>query len=243
MRRDPHREGADPLQIGRWTLSRAPVEGGAVSKPKPKPVARASRPKPTTGRKDKWALSAVVNNVTFCGAGADRMIAWYLADPQTWSFRSIAEGEQLIYDQAATLSELVGTTVFIRVTSRPYPVSQWAQVTWANAADPQPGFAQMMERDQRHMAAHTQADKLVYYGVDLGQRTQAVKALGKVLSGAVDREMQALEQRLAGVDRVMAGPGISARAAQPDEMEWLLARHVDFITTNEPELLLDLIKK
>ena len=28
-----------------------------------------------------------------------------------------------------------------------------------------------------------------------------------------------------------------------DTMEWLLARHVDFITTNEPELLLELVKK
>ena len=163
----------------------------------------------------------MVNNVTFSGAGADRMIAWYLADPQTWSFRSVAEGEQPNYDQAATLSELVGTTVFIRVTSRPYPVSQWARVAWANAADAQPGFAEMMERDQRHMAAHTQADKLVFYGVDLGHRAQAVKALGKVMAGAVDREMQALEQRLADVDRIMASPGTSARPCDVAEMEWL----------------------
>ena len=215
------------MRLGKWTISRTTGSDTAAEPARRthgKPVGRSSAAKSTAGRKDKWALSAVVNHVTFCGAGADRMIAWYLADPQTWSFRSVAEGEQLIYDQAATLSELVGTTVFIRVTSRPYPVSQWARVAWANAADPQPGFAEMMERDQRHMAAHTQADKLVYYGVDLGHRAQAVKALGKVMAGAVDREMQALEQRLADVDRIMASPGTSARPCDAAEMEWLLAR-------------------
>lgn len=213
------------MRLGGWTISRHQgQEPEQASSKRGRPVGSASKPKDLPGRREKWALSAVVNNVTFCGAGADRMVAWYLADPQTWSFRSIAEGEQLIYDQAATLSELVGTTVFIRVTTRPYPVSQWARVAWDNAADPQPGFAQMMERDQRHMAEHTQADKLVYYGVDLGQRAQAVKALGKVMAGAVDREMRALEQRLAAVDRVMAGPGISGRACTSAEMEWLLAR-------------------
>lgn len=215
------------MRLGKWTITRSSSSDGVEGEPRgraERPVQSSGKTKPASGRRDKWALSAVVNNVTFSGGGADRMIAWYLADPQTWSFRSVVEGEQLIYDQAATLSELVGTTVFVRVTTRPYPVSQWARVAWSNAAEPQPGFATMMERDQRHMAAHTQADKLVYYGVDLGERAQVVKALGKVLAGAVDREMQALEQRLAAVDRVMAGPGLSARACGAAEMEWLLAR-------------------
>src|SRR4029453_14655588 len=122
-------------------------------------------------------------HVTFSGKGSDRMIAWYLADPQTWSFRSIDEGEGLIYDQALQLAELVGTTVYCRVTTRPYPVHHWAAAAYANAPEPQPGFDEMMRRDQLHMAQHTQADKLVFYGVDLGERGVTLKALGKVLSG------------------------------------------------------------
>ncbi|MBC9822870.1 ATP-binding protein [Terrabacter sp. MAHUQ-38] len=176
------------------------------------------------GRQDDWALRAVVNHVTFSGKGSDRMIAWYLADPQTWSFRSIEEGEGLIYDQAVQLAELVGTTIYCRVTTRPYPVHHWAAAAYANAPEPQPGFDEMMRRDQLHMAQHTQADKLVFYGVDLGERGVALKALGKVLSGAVDREMQALEERLQAVDSIMAGPGIEAGPASPKDMEWLLAR-------------------
>ncbi|MGW5237855.1 ATP-binding protein [Monashia sp. NPDC004114] len=176
------------------------------------------------GRLDDWALRAVVNHVTFSGKGSDRMVAWYLADPQTWSFRSVEEGEGLIYDQAVQLAELVGTTVYCRVTTRPYPVHHWAAAAYANAPEPQTGFDEMMHRDQLHMAQHTQADKLVFYGVDLGERGVALKALGKVLSGAVDREMQALEERLQAVDAIMAGPGIEAAPASPKDMEWLLAR-------------------
>ena len=176
------------------------------------------------GRQDDWALRAVVNHVTFSGKGSDRMIAWYLADPQTWSFRSVEEGEGLIYDQAVQLAELVGTTVYCRVTTRPYPVHHWAAAAYANAPEPQPGFDDLMRRDQLHMAQHTQADKLVFYGVDLGERGVTLKALGKVLAGAVDREMQALEERLQAVDAIMAGPGIEAGPASPRDMEWLLAR-------------------
>ena len=150
----------------------------------------------------------MVDHVTFA---AGRMTAWYLADPQTWSFRSVAEGEALIRDHAAVLAELVGTTVFGRVTYRPYPVSHWARAHWDNAPDPQPGFAQMVERDQVHMSSSTQADKLVYYGVDLGERGTLTAALGKVVAGAAERERDALGRRLADVDRVMAGAGLAAR--------------------------------
>ena len=216
------------MRLGRWTISSTGSKRADTRDDLAQAKVRGGRGKDrastSKGHRDSWQLQAVVNNVAFCGAGADRMTAWYLADPQTWSFRSVAEGEQLIIDQAATLAEFVGTSVHIRVTTRPYPVSQWARAAWANAADPQAGFGVMMERDQLHMAAHTQADKLVFYGVDLGQRAAAVKALGKIMAGAVDREMEALEQRLGALDRVMAGPGLSARPCPPAEMEWLLAR-------------------
>ena len=152
------------------------------------------------------------------------MTAWYLADPQTWSFRSVAEGEALIRDHAACLAELVGTTIYGRVTYRPYPVSHWARAHWDNAPDPQPGFGELVERDQVHMAACTQADKLVYYGVDLGERGAVVAALGKVVAGAAQREREALAGRLADVDRIVAGAGLAARPVSPADMEWLLAR-------------------
>ncbi len=192
--------------------SRGGVRVGATA---PMPARSAA------GKGDRWALTSVVNHVTFAGA---RMIAWYLAEPQTWSFRSVAEGEALIRSHAACLADLVGTTVYGRVTHRPYPVSHWARAHWENAPDPQEGFAQLVERDQLHMSASTQADKLVFYGVDLGERPKVTAALGKLVAGALEREMAALQQRFADVDRVMASVGMAAHPAGPAEMEWLLAR-------------------
>lgn len=185
-----------------------------------------------TGRltkpKKDWRLRSVVDHVSFVGDGGvmgeDRMIAWYVADPQQWSFRSQQEGTSLIHDQATTLSKLIGTSVYIRVTTRPYPVAMWAKAAYANAPEPQPGYEQMMDRDQRHMAGSSQVDKLVYYGVDLGQRGTALAMLGKINAGIVDREMKALQARLSQLDHVVGGPGLAASPATPEQMDWLLAR-------------------
>lgn len=208
------------------------------------PLRRGSEPAPQTarhgartktapakgGRKaavDDWKLNAVVNHVTFSaddGFGGDRMIAWYVADPVQWSFRSVGEGESLIEAGAQQLADLVGSTVYIRVTTRPYPVSHWAKACYENAPEPQAGFVDMMDRDQRHAASAQQVDKLVYYGVDLGGRGAAMAALGKVYAGAVDREMKALQTRLDAIDHVMRGVGLHASPASAEDMEWLLAR-------------------
>lgn len=199
---------------------------------KPRHGFRVGRTSPLKARRkaaiEGWRIRAVVNHVTFIGdggvTGEDRMIAWYLADPTQWSFRSVGEGESLIIAGATQLSELAGSTVYYRVTTRPYPVSHWARNSYANAADPQPGFVDMMDRDQQHAASAAQVDKLVYYGVDLGARGTALTMLGKVYSGAVDREMKALQDRLDAVDSIMRGGGLDASPAQPEDMEWLLAR-------------------
>lgn len=203
-----------------------------------KGAASATARKAREHKPESWKLDGVRGHVTFAG---ERMIAWYLADPQTWSFRSVAEGEELILEAARVLADLVGTTVYGRVTSRPYPVHHWAQRAWTNAPEPQEGFDAMMERDQIHMARHSQADKLVYYGIDLGVRSTAVKLLAKALDGAVDREMAALQERLDRVDALMRAEGMSAKPATGHDMEWLLARSfalgcpVPVPDTNEPE--------
>lgn len=185
---------------------------------------------PNKGRNkvDKWRLRTVINHVTFIGdggtAGEDRLIAWYLLDAQQWSFRSLAEGNSLIQAMTTSLAELSGTTVHLRCTTQPYPVSAWARSAWENAPEPQEGWAALMERDQRHMAGSAQVDKMVYLGVDLGKRGLAISLLGKVHAGVVDREMQALQDRLDYIDRIVAGEGVEARPVTPHEMEWLLAK-------------------
>lgn len=185
---------------------------------------------PSKGRNkvEKWRLRTVINHVTFIGdggtTGEDRLIAWYLLDAQQWSFRSLAEGNALISSMTTTLAELSGTTVHLRCTTQPYPVSAWARSAWANAPEPQEGWAALMERDQRHMAGSAQVDKMVYLGVDLGKRGLAISLLGKVHAGVIDREMQALQDRLDYIDRIVAGEGVEARPVTAHEMEWLLAK-------------------
>lgn len=152
------------------------------------------------------------------------MIAWYLASPVAWSFRSVPDGEQIIIDQAARLADLVGMTVHVRVTNKPYPVHRWAMDAWANAADPQEGFDAMMQRDQRHMGQRAQATKMVYYGVDLGDRSTLVKWLTRWVPGASARELSALRDMLNHVDLIMSGAGLHARPCNGEELEWLLAR-------------------
>lgn len=71
---------------------------------------------PGPGSRMKWALSRVANHVTFSDK---RMVAWYLLDPQRWSFRTVADGEALIEAFAAQVAELVGRTVYGRITTRP----------------------------------------------------------------------------------------------------------------------------
>lgn len=169
----------------------------------------------------KWALSRVANHVTFSDK---RMVAWYLLDPQRWSFRTIADGESLIEAHAGQIAELVGRTVYGRITTRPYAVETWAEAAWENSPAPTEGFAKILERDQIQLASRMQSDKLVYLGVDLGSRSSAVNLTGRVIADVARRELQALQRRLDEIDEIMSGPGVDAIPAVGNDMAWLLAR-------------------
>jgi hypothetical protein len=169
----------------------------------------------------KWALSRVANHVTFSDK---RMVAWYLLDPQRWSFRTVADGESLIEAHASQIAELVGRTVYGRITTRPYPVQTWAEAAWNNSPAPTEGFAKILERDQVLLSSRMQSDKLVYFGVDLGSRSTTVDLTARVVPDVARRELEALQRRLDDVDEIMAGPGVEAIPAVGNDMAWLLAR-------------------
>lgn len=169
----------------------------------------------------KWALSRVAGHVTFSDK---RMVAWYLLDPQRWSFRTVADGEQLIEAHAAQIAELVGRTIYGRITTRPYAVQSWAEAAWNNSPAPTEGFAKILERDQVQLASRQQSEKLVYFGVDLGSRSTTVDLTSRVLPDVARRELEAIAHRLDEVDEIMAGPGVDAIPAVGNDMAWLLAR-------------------
>lgn len=182
-------------------------------------VATTSRTPSSTAA--KWALSRVAGHVTFSDK---RMVAWYLLEPQRWSFRTVADGEQLIEAHAAQVAELVGRTVYGRITTRPYAVQSWAEAAWNNSPAPTEGFAKILERDQIQLASRQQSDKLVYFGIDLGSRSTTIDLTSRVLPDVARRELEAIQHRLDEVDEVMAGPGVDAIPAVGNDMAWLLAR-------------------
>jgi AAA-like domain len=168
-----------------------------------------------------WALKRVRNHVTFTDS---RMIAWYVLDPQMWSFRSVADGESLITAAASQIAELTGSTIYGRITTRPYPVAAWARESWENSPAPTKGYAQILERDQMQLAHRMQSDKLVYFGVDLGARSMVTDLTARMLSDVARRELEALQVRLDEIDAIMSGHGIEAVPAVGNDMAWLLAR-------------------
>jgi hypothetical protein len=169
----------------------------------------------------KWKLDAVAGNIT---EAQGRRIAWYILDPQAWSFRSRVEGEQLIRATATRLSSVVGHTVYGRITTRPYPVMSWAERSVVNAPAPTEGFLRITDRDVQAMAGRAQADKMVYLGVDLGSVSKVLSRAGALVPGAVAKDDAQLRQELSEIDATMAQQGIEASPAIGSDMSWLLMR-------------------
>lgn len=212
-----------PQAAGEPLIEYDPSEESATGRPAVGTRRRSSYPDvpKSHGVQMKWALSRVANHVTFTDR---RMTAWYLLDPQMWSFRSVADGEALISAMAGQLAELTGRTMYGRITNRPYPVASWAKAAYNNSPAPTRGFEQILERDQLQLATRMQSDKLVYFGVDLGTRSTVVDVTSRVVSDVARRERAALQAKLDETDAMMTGPGIEAIPAVGNDMAWLLAR-------------------
>ena len=159
-----------------------------------------------------------------CTVTAEKIHAWYLLDPQGWSFRPEAVREQLIIDGADAYAQLVRRNIHIRVTTRPYPVSSWAAAHDANAPAPLPGWRDYLIKDQRHLAGRSMADKEVYVGVEITARKGLYKALGGLAGSISDREVASLSNAIRETDEIMASPGMEGAPVTPRQLEWLLHR-------------------
>ena len=159
-----------------------------------------------------------------CTVTAEKIHAWYLLDPQGWSFRPDAVREQMIIDGADAYAQLANRDVHLRITSRPYPISKWAQAHDANAPAPLPGWRDYLLKDQRHLASQSMADKEVYVGVQIPARKGLYRALGGLAGSISDREVASLAGRIVETDEIMASPGLEGSPATPRQLEWLLHR-------------------
>lgn len=168
---------------------------------------------------------------------AGQVMAWYRLAAQPWSFRSDAQREVLIRQIAAQLGELQGRWLHIRVTTRPYPVHRWAEAFDDNALGRLPdvdgalSWEGFLEGEQRHLLGLSMADKEVFLGVEVSGRSmvdrwmeRAAPVLGKVAPAAVRAELSALASEVGHLDELVAGAGLDAVPATPDDLAWLLHR-------------------
>lgn len=179
----------------------------------------------------KWRIRGVAENLTVSKSG--KITAWFLANNVSWSYRTQKSAEALIEQVAQALDGLEEATVHIRVTHRPFPVSEWAQRSWANSPAPDPEYARVLERDQVKLANADQNDKLVFFGVELGKRSalasllvdggKAVRAR-KIANAAEEAETEELRTKLEKIAQVLSMPGLDAYAANAREMDWLLRK-------------------
>lgn len=213
-------------------------EDGAVHAEKKPLLARMlaphrSRPaKVARSEGGKWAMDAVSGNLTISKEG--RIVAWYLSRNTSYSYRTVRSAETLITDSAAGLNELEsGSRVHLRITSRPFPVSEWAERSWNDSPAPTDEYAAILERDQMRLANADQTDKLVFWGVEVGARSTVASALAstatalrakKLAASIQDSESRELAQSLDRLDEVMCAPGVDAYAATPREMDWLVRK-------------------
>src|SRR3954454_14305784 len=117
----------------------------------------------------RLALRGITGNLT---RTERQTTAWYRLAAHPWSFRGDAEREQLIQLIACQLGALAGRQLRLRVTSRPYPVRQWAEAAHGNAIDRPPtgtgalSWSRFLQGEQQHLAAADPAEKEVFLGVD-----------------------------------------------------------------------------
>lgn len=164
------------------------------------------------------ALRAVVGHVTVTRT---EVIAWYVLDPYSVSFRSPADIERTIIGAGATSFARIGGRTYWRITSRPFSVREWAERTYADArahGTPLPGYPAFLEREQRRMIQCAFAEKVAYIGVRVTDRRRHPLD--------ARREVAVLGGRLDEIADQMAGPGLDAEPATPEQMELLLRRSI-----------------
>lgn len=186
------------------------------------------RGEPARATRRPLALRTIEGNLAFTDNSA---WAWFWLPTQRWAFRADGERFNLIMDASTRLAGLAGRRVHLRVTSRPYPAASWARSLDARTPDPLPGihgntWADHLVGAQRHVRASVMAEKEVYIGVRLSDRSGMATATERLLRRPAKREVERVDRDAALIAETIAGPGFEGRPATPRELEWLLRRSI-----------------
>ncbi|HET9653745.1 MAG TPA: ATP-binding protein [Kineosporiaceae bacterium] len=155
--------------------------------------------------------------------------AWFALPTQRWAFRADHERLNLVLDGASRLSALAGRQLHLRITSRPYPAASWARALdertpFPLAGVPNDEWGDHLVRVQKHLRAATMAEKEMYLGVRLSDRSGVASMAERLLRRPTGRELERLDRDAALVAETVAGPGLEGRAVKAAELEWLMRR-------------------
>lgn len=190
---------------------------------------KTPRPKGTTP--GKWRLRGVGGNLTVSKTG--KVTAWFLSRNVSWSYRTQGDASLFIESLAEALAAFEEPNVHMRITQRPFPVSEWAERSWNDSPEPHQEYGAILERDQIRLADADQTDKMVFWGIEIGKRsTLAMMLVGggtavrarKMASRVELAEAREMSDKLSRLEEVMASPGLDAFAATSREMDWLLRK-------------------
>lgn len=164
------------------------------------------------------ALRAVQGNITLT---AEEVTVWFVLDPRTTSFRPHRAAEDEMRQDALALAQLTGRRCYIRTSTRPHSVKQWAEDTWKDAenhAEPLPDYDEFLIREQTHMERMDFAEKWVYLGVRMTSFRR--------FPTDPQREISRLSTDIKELQYALESSSLGAKPAQTSDMEWLLRRSV-----------------
>lgn len=187
------------------------------------------------------ALRGIVGNLT---ATTTSVTAWYVLPPKSWSFTSEGRRADVVLETARRLSRLRDVRgLHYRVTSRPYPVAEWAKQLdattrrTAGRRDLGSGWVDYLTAAQKGLLRQTMDEKVVYLGVPLPARTLFDRVGDKLVErGLSKRERDDARRRAAEITEVVAGPGMDAEPATVRDVEWLVHRSVGLLMPPPPYL-------
>jgi hypothetical protein len=162
--------------------------------------------------------------------------AWFWLPTLRWSYRDDNSREGMITGLADALGELGPVRAHLRVTSRPSPISEWANGYAGGTAGRRlpdtPGalsWRDYLIGEQRSLSGWALSDKQIFLGVNIGSRTGWDRATDHAPAWLRDKvpelfraEMEAMDKQLATARRVVAS--LAGREASPAEMDWLMHR-------------------
>ncbi|MEP6696498.1 MAG: ATP-binding protein [Pseudonocardiales bacterium] len=173
------------------------------------------------------AIRHIAGNLTFT---ATETWAWYGIPPAVWSFRSVAQRQQLLEAVTQRFTELVPARIRLRTSARPYPAWEWARNLDRRTPRPLPDgrgvvetYDWLLEAQQRRLQSSSLAEKTVAVGVRVGPRVTRDR-IAALRAGVRDGEIKKLADRIKRVGQIIGGDGLAGRPLDAEQMAWLMHR-------------------